>query len=199
MKKNLVPHGKCMLLGRWVGQIRMLPGAWLVGEGSRPVRFRRWVIVAIVLVVTVQHLLWESLYEMSYAIYLSGLAFVLNPVFMYCMIENFSSTAPRSVRDWLRVGGWAFYPLWLLVFVVGLVEEESIMEEDHASFLGITMHIIFDSIDGTFDAMGSPVSLYYIASTALGSIGALVGVLLCYLSAKLADGVRKIRKWQPGS
>ena len=189
MKKTLVPHSKYMLLGRWVGQLGLLPKARLASDG-RLVQLRRRVIIAIVLFVAIQSFFWANIYEMPYTTYLLVLAIVLNPVFTYCMIENLSSTAPHGIRDGLCAGCWVFYLLVVAPLNIGLPMDFS---------LALMMHIMFSNLDGTFNDMVVPSAFLYIGTTILCSFGALVGAVLGYLLAKLVAGARKICKWQLGS
>ena len=162
----------------------MLPKAWLGSGGNRPTQLRRWAIIAIVLFVAAQSFFWASLYETPYAIYLLVLAFMLNPVFTYCMLENFGSTASRNVRAGLWVGCWIVYPL-VLTSAIFTASGEYI-------FLGLMMRVIFGGADGMARGMEAPVSDLYIATTILCSIGALAGASLVYLSTRLVVGIRKI-------
>ena len=193
MKRALVLHGKHMVFGRQANQIGMLQEVRPANESYHRMQFRRWVIIAIVLFVTVQSLLWASLDEMAHAAYLSTLAFVLNPVFTYCMIGNLSFTASRNVRIGLCTGCWIVYPVGFMFILI----DSSGMGGD--STIGLAMHVMFDKAGGILSGMESPVIRLYIVTTALCSIGALAGALLCYLSDKLADGVRKVCKRQLGS
>ena len=172
------------MLGRWMEQLGMLPKAWLGSDSVRPVQLRRWAIIAIVLFVAAQSFFWVNLYETPYAIYLLGLAFMLNPVFTYCMLENFGSTASRYVRAGLWVGCWIVYPL-VLTSSIFTASGEYI-------FLGLATHIIFDRDYGMARGMEAPVSDLYIATTILCSIGALAGASLVYLSTRLVLSIRKI-------
>ena len=185
----MAPRGRCVALGGRAGQLGMLPGA---DESGHRTQFRRWVIVAIALLVAVQSLLWASLDGMAHAAYLSTLAVALNPVFTYCMIENFGSAASRSVRIGLRVGCWVVYPV---AFMFILIDSSGM---GGSSTIDIAMHIMFNSIDGTSGRMESSAARLYIVTTASCSLGALVGALLGHLSARLAAGVRESRRQRPG-
>ena len=196
MKKNLALRSRHMMLGGRTGQLGMLPEAWFTGD----VQLRRWAIIAIVLFATIQHFLWSSLDEMwhepHYFVFVYLLVYLLNLYFnmgfMYCLLENLSSTVSRGVRTGLRAGSLVFYLFALMLsFAIGLIGDYS--------YFGLTTHIMFGRVDGMVNSMGSPIADMYIITTALGSIGALAGALLGYLSDKLADGVRKICGRQLGS
>ena len=187
------------MFGGHTSQLGMLQGAGAVGAGDRPVRFRRRVIIAIMLFVVAQHFLLGILDEIqmpyephssaSLAVLYFLLNFALNALFTYCMIENLSSAAPRGIRDGLSAGCWMFYALAFMASFMVYIQDRS--------SLGIVMHVVLDSADGTaYSASVPPVLDLYILTMTFGTIGALVGAALGYLLAKLADGIKRILKRQ---
>lgn len=209
MNKTPDPGGKRMMPGGRTGQLGMLPKAWpsidlaqlkrwmfkeihIFGiedfhiEGERLVQLRHWAVIAIAPLATAQCVLW--VHEVPYVEFLSVLAFALNPVFTYCMVENLSSTASRGVRIGLCVGCWAVYPVALLYALNSL-------SNVGLSVIGPAMYIMFGSSDGAYsDVWETAVGFAYIYTTSWCSIGALAGGLLGYLLAKLVAGVKKLLK-----
>ena len=180
-KENLAPHGKDMMLGGRTSQLGMLPGAGRSNENSRLVQLRRWAIIVIMLFVIVQSLLWESLHKMPHtALHITAWwAFILNPLFTYCMIENLSYTASCGVRTGLRLGCWVVYPVVLMYSPIAAYDGFS---------PSLMMRVIFGSVDGMVTVVEVPAADIYIMVMSLCSVGALAGGLLSYLLAKLVSG-----------